>query len=115
MVYCIQVDESADTEQEITDTQQLMQGATEGSSSLALDLSPLLRRMDRIESTVSQHSTSLDDVFKYLRRLMPDEKLTINKDNEKLLRAKLAGRISQGRPEKNRQIYQGYNRESTFL
>jgi hypothetical protein len=94
VVYCIQIDESAETEKEIIDTQKLIQ-CTGSSSTTAVDLSPLLRRIDTMESTVNHHSTALNDVFKYLSRLMPEEKLAINKDDEKLLRAKLEGRISQ--------------------
>lgn len=92
VVYCIQVDESENTFQDIINSQNTIQGT---GGKLGTDLSPLLRRIDQLETTINEHSTSLKDVFKYLDRLMPDEILAINKDTEKLLRAKLEGRISQ--------------------
>ena len=92
VVYCIQVDESENTSQDIISIQNTIQG-TGGES--GTDLSPLLRRIDQLEFTINEHSTSLKGVFKYLHRLMPDETLAINKESEQLLRAKLEGRISQ--------------------
>ena len=76
VVYCIQVDESENTSQDIMNFQNTIQG-TGGES--GTDLSPLLRRIDQLEFTINEHSTSLKGVFKYLHRLMPDETLAINK------------------------------------
>jgi hypothetical protein len=94
VVYCIQIDDSDQIEQEIINTQQLT--TRRGDTSIAgVDLSPLLKRIDTMESAVNEHSELLGDVLNYLKRLMPEETIAINKENKELLRAKLEGRISR--------------------
>jgi ParB-like chromosome segregation protein Spo0J len=50
VVYCIQVDESENTSQDIINIQNTIQG-TGGES--VMDLSPLLRRIDQLDDTIN--------------------------------------------------------------